>query len=172
MSLSCGGRTSYIDSSNISWVPDDEYITTGKITSVTDIPIRFFPTTPGRSCYQIPLHKNISSLALIRSRFVYNNYDGEEKAPIFSVSLGTAVASTVNLKNKDPWIEEFVWPVNKDSLSFCLIATPNGGSPVISSIEVRPLPSGAYRTALGNEPRSSLRKVYRIDSGHANKSIR
>jgi len=103
---------------------------------------------------------------------VYKNYDRLGKPPVFSVSLGTAITSTVNLTGNDPWIEEFVWPVNyKDTLSFCLHSAPHGGSPVISSLEVRPLPRGAYHTGMRDFPNNSLRKAYRINSGY-NESLR
>lgn len=58
----------------------------------------------------------------------------------FSFRLG---AAKVNLTENDPWSEEFLWTVNKDTLAFCLYAIPNGGSPIISSLEIRPLPQGS-----------------------------
>ncbi|KDP26385.1 hypothetical protein JCGZ_17543 [Jatropha curcas] len=173
LSLSCGAATNFIDSSNISWIPDTEYISTGNTTtidftegtSLTTVPIRYFPyTDKSRKCYKLPL-KNTSSVVLIRAQFVYKNYDTLEKPPAFSVSLDTAITSTVNLSTSDPWTEEFVWSANKDTVSFCLLAIPNGGSPVISSIEIRPLPRGAYKDAIGELPNKSLRKSYRINSG-------
>lgn len=181
LSLSCGG-TSYVDSMNISWVPDDEYITVGQTTSVpyadsgseyptSNTSLRSFPDRSKRSCYQLP-PENVSSLALIRARFVYKNYDGKQEPPIFSISLGTAIVSTVDLSTKDPWTEEFMWPLSKDTISFCLHRIPNGGSPVISSLEVRPLPAGAYRSGLGDSLNKLLRKAYRIDSGQTNGSVR
>ncbi|XP_041005366.1 probable LRR receptor-like serine/threonine-protein kinase At5g48740 [Juglans microcarpa x Juglans regia] len=172
LSMSCGGTTTYTDSSNISWVPDGEYVSTGNIsTSSSGDPIRFFPDIQGRKCYRIPV-KNASSLILVRAQFLYKNYDGRGKPPAFSVSLGTAITSTINLTTNDPWTEEFIWPVNKDTLSFCLHAIPEGGSPVISSLEVRPLPQGAYASGIGDFPNKSLRKSYRINCGYANGSLR
>lgn len=172
LSISCGGTTSYTDSSNIPWVPDGGYVNTGNITrSSSRVPIRFFPDTQGRKCYRLPV-TNASSLLLVRAKFLYDNYDGHGKPPAFSVSLGTAITSTINLTTYDPWTEEFVWPVTKDILSFCLLALPDGGSPVISSLEVRPLPQGAYASGMGDFPNKSLRKSYRINCGYANGSIR
>ncbi|KAK4750885.1 hypothetical protein SAY87_004367 [Trapa incisa] len=182
LSLSCGG-TSYVDSMNISWAPDDEYVTVGQTTNVpyaeynisepltANTWLRSFPDLSKRCCYQLPL-RNISSLALIRARFAYKNYDGKQKPPTFSISLGTAIVSTVNLSTKDPWTEEFIWPLYKDAISFCLHRIPDGGSPVISSLEVRPLPAGAYKSGLGDSPNKLLRKAYRIDSGQTNSSAR
>ncbi|KAJ8749674.1 hypothetical protein K2173_026323 [Erythroxylum novogranatense] len=180
LSLSCGGITDYVDSNSISWVSDGPYISIGN-TTTTDyiegssspgVPVRFFPVTQDRNCYRLPLN-NQSSLFLVRAQFVYKNYDRLRKPPTFFVSLGTSMTSTINLAINDPWTEEFVWrPVNKDALSFCLHAIPRGGSPVISSLEVRPLPPGAYQSGVGDLPTNLLRKHYRIDSGSTNGSLR
>lgn len=171
LSISCGGTTGYTDSSNISWVPDDEYVSTGNTTTSFNDPIRFFPDTQGRNCYRFPAN-NASSLVLVRAQFLYRNYDGRGKPPAFSVSLGTAITSTINLTTNDPWKEEFIWPVSKDTLSFCLHAITDGGSPVISSLEIRPLPQGAYASGVGDSANKSLRKSYRINCGHTNGSLR
>ncbi|KAK1355968.1 putative LRR receptor-like serine/threonine-protein kinase [Heracleum sosnowskyi] len=179
LSLSCGGTVNFVDSSNITWTPDSTYVTTGTPSTVnfpegnssSIIPIRFFPETKGRKCYWLPI-KNVSSLVLVRTKFLYKNYDGLAKPPTFSVSLGTAIATTINLANADPWTEEFLWPVNKDYLSLCLNSVPGGGFPVISSVEVRPLPEGAYTSSLQDSPNKSLRKCYRINCGYTNGSLR
>ncbi|RZB60260.1 probable LRR receptor-like serine/threonine-protein kinase At5g48740 isoform X1 [Glycine soja] len=179
LSLSCGGRTSFRDTSNISWVPDTSYITTGKTTTITysddssalNISARFFLNSRRRKCYRIPVN-NSTTLVLVRATFLYKNYDGLGKPPKFSASIGTAIAATINLAESDPWSEEFLWTVNKDTLSFCLNAIPKGGSPVISSLEIRPLPQGAYTNGMADFPNKLLRKSYRIDCGHSNGSIR
>uniref|UniRef100_A0A6N2NDS8 non-specific serine/threonine protein kinase n=1 Tax=Salix viminalis TaxID=40686 RepID=A0A6N2NDS8_SALVM len=181
LSLSCGGTTDYVDASNISWVSDGAYISSGESTSIDYIegtsssnsPLRFFPDDKSPKCYKLPVKKNMSSsMVLVRARFVYKNYDRLGKPPVFSVSLGTAFTSTVDLTSNDPWTEEFLWPVNyKDSLSFCLHSVPHGGSPVISSLEVRPFPRGAYHAGMEDFPNKSLRKAYRINSG-CNESLR
>ncbi|KAF8394112.1 hypothetical protein HHK36_020317 [Tetracentron sinense] len=179
LSLSCGGMVSFVDSSSISWVPDGTYVSTGETTIANfveggypfNVPVRFFPDSQeGRMCYRLPL-KNLSSLVLVRAKFLYKNYDGLGKPPAFSVSLGTATTTTVNLTSSDPWIEEFIWPV-KGNLSLCLQSSPDGGFPVISSLEVRPLPDGAYKSGMGDFVNKLLRKRYRVNSGYSNGSIR
>ncbi|KAL3531111.1 hypothetical protein ACH5RR_010433 [Cinchona calisaya] len=180
LSLSCGGTMSYVDSSNISWIPDGAYINAGNMTTVdfylegsssSRLPVRFFPDSLVSKCYRLPI-KNVSSLVLVRTQFVYKNYDGLYKPPAFSVSLGRAMTTTVNLANTDPWTEEFTWPVDKDTLSLCFHSTPGGGYPVISSLEIRPLPQGAYSSGLADFPSKLLRKSYRINSGYIDGSLR
>lgn len=115
---------------------------------------------------------NETTLILLRAKFVYKNYDGLGKPPTFYVSLGTAIAAKINLAKKDPWTEEFLWSVNKDTLPFCLNSVPSGGSPVISLLEIRPLPKGSYTRGKEDFPDKLLRMSYRIDCGHINESIR
>ncbi|CAI9770641.1 unnamed protein product [Fraxinus pennsylvanica] len=177
LSLTCGGTTSYVDSYNISWIPDGDYTSTGGITSVegpssSRLPVRFFPDSRGRNCYRLPPVTNVPSLVLVRTQFVYKNYDGLGKPPVFTVSLGRAMVAMVNLTRNDPWIEEFIFPANKEVLPLCFQSTPNGGFPVISSLELRPLPEGAYSTALGDSTDKLLKKSYRINCGYNDGSLR
>ncbi|KAL6968035.1 hypothetical protein U1Q18_033839 [Sarracenia purpurea var. burkii] len=181
VSLSCGGSAGFVDSHNITWVSDDSYVTVGNTSTIdfaeggsssSQLPLRFFPNSPGRKCYRLPL-KNLSSSVLVRTRFVYKNYDGLAKPPAFSVSLGTAISTTtINLTNSDPWTEEFIWTQNKEILPLCLQPIPNSGFPVISTLEVRPLPQGAYKTGFRDFPNKFLRKSYRINCGYNNGSLR
>ncbi|BAB09427.1 receptor protein kinase-like protein [Arabidopsis thaliana] len=178
LSLSCGG-SSYTAAYNISWVSDNDYIETGNTTTVTyaegnstsSVPIRLFPDPQGRQCYKLPVRKDLSSV-LIRATFVYRNYDSQNSPPAFHVSLGRRITSTVDLRTNDPWIEELVWPVNNDSLLLCLLAVKGRGIPVISSLEVRPLPLGSYKYSLEGSPDIILRRSYRINSGYTNGTIR
>ncbi|KAM6564917.1 hypothetical protein CsatB_024915 [Cannabis sativa] len=179
LSLSCGGTSNYTDSSGVLWIPDSDYISLGNITTIkynqnnftTTVSARYFPVFRSRKCYRIPL-KNTSSLVLIRAKFVYKNYDGLGKPPSFSVSLGTAIVGTIDLAKNDPQIEEFVWPVSKETLSFCLLGVRRKGAPVISSLEVRPLPQGAYTSGVEDFQHKSLRKNHRINCGYTNGSLR
>lgn len=180
LSLSCGGKTSFVDSSSIKWEPDENYTNTGNTTTVTyiadtsssQVPIRFFPKFPKRNCYRLPIKSTLSSI-LVRTRFIYQNYDGLAKPPSFYISLETAASTnTINLTNTDPWIEEFIWPVKKEVLSLCLLSIPGAGFPVISTLEVRPIPRGAYSTGLEDFTKQFLRKTYRIDCGSNTSSLR
>jgi hypothetical protein len=53
-----------------------------------------------------------------------------------------------------------------------LNSIPNGGSPIISLLEIRPLPKGSYIKGKEDFPNKLLRMSYRIDCGHINESIR
>lgn len=179
LSLSCGGSTSFIDSSNISWIPDSAYVSTGYVTmvnfveggSASQVPLRIFQESQeGRQCYSLPV-QNLS-LVLVRPQFIYKNYDGLNKPPSFWVSLGTASVANINLTGSDPWVEEFIWPVTKDTLPFCFHSIPDGGYPVISWLEVRPLPGGAYTSSSWEFSNKSLRKRFRINCGYSGGPVR
>jgi hypothetical protein len=68
VSLSCGANANYTDAFNISWVPDDPYITTGNKSTVTfrdgnstvKTTLRFFPGSENQNCYNIALQKKQS----------------------------------------------------------------------------------------------------------------
>ncbi|KAK1420603.1 hypothetical protein QVD17_22325 [Tagetes erecta] len=180
-SISCGGAMNFVDSNNISWEPDSGYITKGNTTTVnlnssatSSTSLRFFPDSGTRKCYKLPMnYKALASLILVRANFVYKNYDGLQQPPLFSVSLGTAIAANINLAVKDPWVEEFIWqPNNREILLLCLNSVPNGGYPVISSIEIRPVPQGGYYSGMEDFANKLLRKCYRINCGYTNGSIR
>lgn len=127
--------------------------------------LRFFPPdkdrspTAGRNCYSLPIPPGLN---LVRSTFYYGNYNGARLAPMFGVSLGATLYSTVNLALKDPWVEEIIYNAT-DSRTFCLVAMVE--APVISLLELRPLPSGSYRRADPSYGGTMLRKVYRINCG-------
>lgn len=79
------------------------------------------------------------------------------------------MSAVVNLSQSDPWVEEFVWKVVGETLPFCLISIPGQGFPVISSLEVRPLPARAYGAGSEELSDSLLRKRYRINCGYQEK---
>ncbi|GER33352.1 leucine-rich repeat protein kinase family protein [Striga asiatica] len=179
LSLTCG-NTNYVDSSNISWMPDGFYTSSGSTASVTflegssstTLPIRYFPDSSRRNCYRLPTsNQSTSSPILVRANFVYKNYDGLNKPPVFWVSLGTATVTTINLAHVDPWIEEFIWPSNdKDFLPLCFHSISNGGFPVVSSVEVRPLPGEAY--GVDYSDRRILKKLFRLNCGYTDGLLR
>lgn len=178
LSLSCGGSVNFVDSSNISWIPDSSYVRTGNATTVnlmedgstSQVPLRvFLGSQEGRQCYRLPVQN--ASLVLVRPQFIYKNYDGLNRPPSFWISLGTAPVSNVNLSSSDPWLEEFIWPVTKDTLPLCFHSIPDGGYPVISRLEVRSLPRGAY-TSEWDFTNRLLRKSFRINCGYSGGPLR
>lgn len=167
-SLVCGAPSDYFtESDGIFWTSDAPYAP--PISKNFSLPIhsalrtlRSFPpdasSPSGRSCYSnlVP-----AGLSLVRATFTYGNYDALNKPPVFGVSIGATMYSTVDFKMQDPWVEEVILNATEVQ-AFCLIAI--NGTPVISLLELRPLPSGSYNHASSSSG-ILLKKVYRLDCG-------
>ncbi|KAG0631232.1 hypothetical protein M758_1G237200 [Ceratodon purpureus] len=167
-SLVCGAPSDYLSlTDGISWTSDAAYAPPiSKSFSLTSQSLfrtlRSFPpdasSPSGRNCYSnlVP-----AGLILVRATFTYGNYDSQRTAPVFGVSIGATMYSAVNLSLQDPWIEEVILN-STEAQAFCLIAIT--GIPVISLLEMRPLPPGSYNHA-SSSTGVLLKKVYRIDCG-------
>lgn len=168
-SLVCGASSDYIsESDGIVWTSDVAFAPpiskNSSLTSHSSLRIlRSFPpdasSPSGRNCYSnlVP-----AGLSLVRATFTYANYDGLNTPPVFGVSIGATMHSTVNFNIRDPWVVEVIQNAT-EAQAFCLIAIV--GIPVISLLELRPLPPGSYNHALSSSVGVLLKKVYRIDCG-------
>ncbi|XP_024371320.1 probable LRR receptor-like serine/threonine-protein kinase At5g48740 isoform X5 [Physcomitrium patens] len=168
VSFMCGASSDYFSQSDgISWTSDAAYAP--PISKAFSLPnqaslltLRAFPpdasSPSGRSCFSnlVP-----PSLSLVRATFAYGNYDSLNKPPVFGVSIGATMYSTINLNVQDPWVEEIILNADQEQ-AFCLIAMD--GIPVISLLELRPLPPRSYNRA-SSSLGVALKKVYRIDCG-------
>lgn len=167
-SLVCGAPSDYISQSDgISWTSDTAFAP--PISKTFSLPsnsslrtLRSFPPDAsrpsGRSCYSILVPFGLS---LVRATFTYGNYDTLNKPPVFGVSIGATMFSTINFNTQDPWVEEMILNA-AEVQTFCLISMD--GIPVISLLEFRPLPPGAYNHA-SSSLGVALKKIYRIDCG-------
>ncbi|CAK9274201.1 unnamed protein product [Sphagnum jensenii] len=118
------------------------------------------PTNSTRSNLSHP-HASQSSIFLVRATFEYQNYDGLNDPPMFQVALGPTNLSTVDLTANDPWVVEVIYNAT-ETQAFCLIRQM--GTPVISSLEVRPLLDATYANAQASST-TMLRTLYRINCG-------
>ncbi|XP_037444311.1 putative leucine-rich repeat receptor-like serine/threonine-protein kinase At2g19230 [Triticum dicoccoides] len=96
-----------------------------------------------RSCYTLgPLVAGLKHL--VRAKFMYGNYDGLNKAPVFDLHVGVNYWTTVNISNANtPEIYEIIAVVPGDSAEVCLVNT-GSGTPFISALDLRPLENGLY----------------------------
>lgn len=152
ISLDCGGTMSYNDSAGIQWITDDDYIDAGQNSTVPNVAgvttsiqmntLRKFPER-NKNCYEItPLQ--IGTKYLLRATFLYANYDGLASPPTFVLMLDADVWITVALTENDVMAEELIFMAKFNSSSFCLGRQSNGGVPIISSLELRPLEETMY----------------------------
>lgn len=164
----CGAPSDYLSQiDGISWTSDAAYAPPiSKNFSLAGHSalrtLRSFPpdmSSPSRrNCYGdlVP-----DGLSLVRATFTYGNYDALNNPPVFGVSIGATMYSTVDFNMQDPWVEEVILNATEVQ-AFCLIAIK--GIPVISLLELRPLPSGSYNHASSSSG-VLLKKVYRLDCG-------
>ncbi|XP_002973179.2 probable LRR receptor-like serine/threonine-protein kinase At5g48740 [Selaginella moellendorffii] len=176
LSLSCGSSSNFTDkTTGLIWIPDASFVNNVGITSsIQGNSVRYFPfskTTRNFNCYDIG-HQ--AGLHLTRATFRYGNYDTRRRPPSFQFVMNQTVVSTVDLSSRDPWIEELVWTSSTaGATAFCLLATSEGGVPVISSLELRPLEENAYDAATSRLDRGAmLQMIYRINCGETTKTLR
>ncbi|CAJ1955356.1 unnamed protein product [Sphenostylis stenocarpa] len=161
ISIDCGAPAdvNYTEpKTGINYISDANFVNTG--VSGTIIPetintvyqrqmmnVRSFPEGK-RNCYRINITRG--STYLIRTNFLYGNYDGLNRAPQFDIHLGVNRWYTVNIGNAStPQVNEIIHVPSLDYLHICLVDTGHG-TPFISAIELRTLKSDTYVTQFGS----------------------
>ncbi|KAM7252693.1 hypothetical protein ACFE04_008202 [Oxalis oulophora] len=102
--------------------------------------VRSFPDGT-RNCYALNLTKG--DKYLIRTRFLYGNYDQKNQPPEFDIHIGPNY--WITMKNTSNSYEEIIHVLTSDYLDVCLINT-GLGTPFMSVLELRLLPSNIYPT--------------------------
>ncbi|XP_078176446.1 putative LRR receptor-like serine/threonine-protein kinase At1g51860 [Carex rostrata] len=140
---------------NLPFVSDDQFIDTGENKEINSrfatsvlfkayLTVRSFPHGI-RNCYSLP--SKIGSKYIIRGFFMYGNYDQLNKFPTFDVHLGVNYMDTVKITNvTGPLMTEIIATATSDYVEYCLVNT-NQGTPFISVLELRPLPTRIYQLA-------------------------
>ncbi|XP_072959414.1 putative leucine-rich repeat receptor-like protein kinase At2g19210 [Typha angustifolia] len=177
ISIDCGTSSgdSYNDpNTKLEYVSDDQFIDTGinyniaenYITSdviVQNRNLRSF-LNGDRNCYTlkpvIPGRKY-----LLRAGFMYGNYDGNNSAKddspiLFDLHIGVNFWEKVNISDASgQYRYEAITVAVAEFIQVCLINT-GGGTPFISSLEVRPLKSILYPAANASQ---SLVLAFRVN---------
>lgn len=156
ISIDCGlpGKSSYVDSATkLPYVSDVGFTDAGSNRNISAeyinpsftkryLNVRSFPDA-ARSCYTIGSMAP-GSKYIFRATFMYGNYDGLSKPPVFDLHLGVNFWQTVNITGPDvPLIAEVIAVVPADSVQVCLVNTGTG-TPFISGLDVRPVKSTLY----------------------------
>ncbi|KAL6618903.1 hypothetical protein ACP70R_034042 [Stipagrostis hirtigluma subsp. patula] len=157
ISIDCGlpGTASYVDdTTKIPYAPDAAFTEAGtnhNISRVYVTPqlsrlylnVRSFPDG-ARNCYT--LRTFVAGLKyLLRATFMYGDYDGLGRPPIFDLYAGVNFWSVVNVTAADkPVILEAIVLVPGDSVQVCLVNT-GSGTPFMSGLDLRPLKSTLYQ---------------------------
>ncbi|CAH2065235.1 unnamed protein product [Thlaspi arvense] len=161
ISIDCGSTGSYVDSNNVTWVGDKGFVTTGETMKILDVvtkpinTLRYFPTGQTNCYTNIPVLKHRKTLA--RTKFYYENYDGNYSPPSFDLVYDgkhrDSVEITDTFLNDEEtfYYSELIFSPANESISICLLRTSPSYNPFISSIEVYSLDVGMYADLGPNE---------------------
>ncbi|VAH09522.1 unnamed protein product [Triticum turgidum subsp. durum] len=107
--------------------------------------VRSFPDG-ARNCYTLrPLVPGRKYL--VRAAFLYGDYDGLGRPPIFNLRLGVNYWQTVNVSTPGSEVTaEAIVVVPDDFVQVCLVNT-GAGTPFVSALELRPLKMKFYPQA-------------------------
>ncbi|CAN7084160.1 unnamed protein product [Brassica oleracea var. botrytis] len=156
ISLACGlvpEHTTYSEKSrNIIYTSDANYIDSGLVGRIRDEykvlqqqtwTLRSFPEGT-RNCYSFNL--TAKRKYLISGSFLYGNYDGRNKIPVFDLRIGPNKWTSVILDGVgNASVYEMIHVLTQDRLQVCLVKTGET-IPFISSLELRPLNKDTYVT--------------------------
>uniref|UniRef100_A0A0E0B1V6 non-specific serine/threonine protein kinase n=1 Tax=Oryza glumipatula TaxID=40148 RepID=A0A0E0B1V6_9ORYZ len=186
LSIDCGLDQDYNTDSlvgGITYVSDGAYVDAGESRRVTTVykdewkgpryqtlyTLRSFPSsvTGERSCYSLPTNKG--DKYNVRLEFLYGNYDGLDSAYLtFNLTLGVnhwdtvILDTTINYGYKAYAAVFVAWAM---WVPVCLVNT-GGGTPFVSTVELRPFRSLAYPTvnqSLSLYERRSMRSGPDVD---------
>ncbi|KAL0700042.1 hypothetical protein Bca4012_056164 [Brassica carinata] len=155
INIDCGSSSSHVDAENITWVRDTDFVTTGLTSTFKPIvttaesltTLRYFPTGETNCYSNIPVDKG--GKVLVRTRFNYGNYDGEDKAPKFDVVYdGKHRDSVVTVTSISGTRSEAIFIPESGNTSVCFFRMFLNENPFVSTIEVRRLDTSMY-TDLG-----------------------
>ncbi|KAJ4867962.1 Leucine-rich repeat receptor-like serine/threonine-protein kinase [Raphanus sativus] len=143
---------------NLTYISDANFIHGGKTgyiqnnseTAFVSKPnrvLRYFPDGI-RNCYSLSVTQDTKYL--IRTVFVYGNYDGLSSPPRFDLYLGPNIWTSLDLRNSGmAATEEIIHITRSNGLNICVVKTGTS-TPFISVIELRPLPYDTYTTRTGS----------------------
>lgn len=173
VSIDCGipEDSSYNDeTTDIKYVSDAAFVESGTIHSI-DLEfqtssvekqfqnVRSFPQGK-RNCYDVKPPRGKGFKYLIRTRFMYGNYDNLGKAPEFDLYLGVNLWDSVILDNATTVAtKEIIYTLRSDHVHVCLV-DKDKGTPFLSVLELRLLKTDTYET-----PYDSIMLYRRWDLG-------
>ncbi|XP_056866333.1 probable LRR receptor-like serine/threonine-protein kinase At1g07550 [Raphanus sativus] len=178
ISLDCGlpsNESPYNEPfTNLTYISDAGFVHSGKTGTIhKDLKTHFMKPYTGlryfpdgiRNCYNLSVMQDTKYL--IRTVFVYGNYDGLNASPRFDLYLGPNIWRTVDAKLSGPGTaQEIIHITRSNILEICLVKTGTS-TPLISALELRPLPYDTYITRTG-----SLKYVDRIYFSNSEKGVR
>jgi hypothetical protein len=160
--VDCGSNASYVDKiTNISWVPDAPYITSGVNGHVpsaqTNYPsfsefttVKYFPDSRAKNCYSFPV--SLNQTYLIRGTFFYGYYDNATTLPSFQMGIDGTIVANITFDDAYTFVyHEFSYPsqVNNNVTFLCLLRDSSNSVPFISAISLSQLSNDHYYESYG-----------------------
>ncbi|KAK1699299.1 hypothetical protein QYE76_015996 [Lolium multiflorum] len=162
ISIDCGlpvSASGYVDNATkLSFVSDAGFIDAGtnyNMSAEYITPsmgrswhtVRSFTGASARNCYT--LRSLASGLKyLIRATFMYGNYDGVNRVPVFDLHVGVNYWTTVNISDADtPVMVEVITLIAGDRPAQVCLVNTGSGTPFISGLSLRPLKDSLYPMA-------------------------
>jgi hypothetical protein len=155
--VDCGSNTTYVDKvTNISWVPDARYITSGVNgyvpSALMNYPsfsefttVRYFPDSRPKNCYTFPVSPN--QTYIVKGTFFYGSYDNATTLPSFEMGIDGNIVATVTFQDSNTFVYyEFSYvsqPTNNVTF-LCLLRDSSNSVPFISAISLSQLPNYYY----------------------------
>ncbi|KAH9541936.1 hypothetical protein CY35_14G090100 [Sphagnum magellanicum] len=152
--INCGSNVSYVDNvTQIPWVPDDQYITTG-VKAVVPMgldrypqysemkTLRYFPnSTHLKNCYNLPVIPN--STYQVRATFYYGDYDNgsEFLLPDFELAIDATIVGSNFTTDFTKFQYAEYWVLTQTNvMSLCLSRVPSSNTnPFITAISLVPI---------------------------------
>jgi hypothetical protein len=152
--INCGSDVSYVDNvTQIPWVPDDQYITTGVKAFVplglefypqySELKtLRYFPNSPHlKDCYTLPVIPN--NTYQIRATFFYGEYDNgsEFLLPNFELAIDATIVGSNFITDFAQFQYAEYWVLTQTNVvSLCLSRIPSSNTnPFITAISLVPI---------------------------------
>ncbi|KAF2586977.1 hypothetical protein F2Q70_00034281 [Brassica cretica] len=159
ISIDCGipDDSSYTDEkTNMKYVSDLGFVESGAShTIVSDLQTTFLErqfqnvrsfSEGKRNCYNIKPQQGKGFKYLIRTRFMYGNYDNISRTPEFDLYLGVNLWEPVVLVNETAIVtKEIIYTLPSDHIHVCVV-DKNKGTPFLSVLEVRFVKNNTYDT--------------------------
>ncbi|KAF6134857.1 hypothetical protein GIB67_002258 [Kingdonia uniflora] len=151
VSLDCGGMGNFTDDLGIEWTSDNK-ITFGEIANISVanetrkqyMAVRYFPPDNRKYCYTLDVKTR--SRYLVRTSFLYGNFDNNNVYPKFDISLGATHWSTIVISDANTVEElELIFLATSPTIAVCL-SNATTGQPFISTFELRQFNGSVYHT--------------------------
>ncbi|OVA18179.1 Protein kinase domain [Macleaya cordata] len=151
VSFDCGGNTNFTDDLGLQWTSDNQYmfgetanISVANETRKQYLTVRYFPIDNRKYCYSLDVEPR--TRYLVRTTFLYGNFDNNNVYPRFDISLGPTHWSTIVISDAATIeVKELIFLATSPTISVCL-SNATTGQPFISTLELRPFNGSIYYT--------------------------